>query len=316
MISTRRRRKLCQGGILQAQDLGAEADRGDLARSEPAGRVDSVLLDQILAYGVGLLLGQDLGKVDVVVIVGEGGDDDLRLWLAGLLAPAPDLVEVGAADGGQDGEAQFEQFLIPEQAAVSPRARLVQDLLAFEEGARVRIAGQRPGSLERGEVVFHGRESALASVGQGHQALVSGLITDELAERTLALADRAGNGVDLFEPRLGGPGQVVELLERGTGPLHQVAELDRRLRFNRTSLGDQGRVRPAGRDLDDARADHPFGKNAGNCVRADEMAQPLIQPHDELDRLARFSRGHNLFDHSGIHPLQPHAVPSFQAADG
>src|SRR5208337_1999968 len=162
----------------------------DLARSEPAGRVDSVLLDQVLAYGVGLLLGQDLGKVDVVVIVGEGGDDDLRLWLAGLLAPAPDLVEVGAADGGQNGAPRFEQFLI----------------------------------------------------------------TDQLAEGTLALADRAGNGVDLFEPRLGGPGQVVELLERGTGPLHQVAELDRRLRLNRTSLGDQGRVRPAGRDLDDARA--------------------------------------------------------------
>ncbi len=96
------RRKLCQGGILQAQDLGAEADRGDLARSEPAGRVDSVLRDQVLAYGVGLLLGQDLGKVDVVVIVGEGGDDDLRLWLAGLLAPAPDLVEAGAADRCQD----------------------------------------------------------------------------------------------------------------------------------------------------------------------------------------------------------------------
>src|SRR5271157_4290863 len=75
------RGKLCQGGILHARDLGAEADRGDLARSEPAGRVDSVLLDQVLAYGVGLLLGQDLGKVDVVVIVGEGGDDDLRLWL-------------------------------------------------------------------------------------------------------------------------------------------------------------------------------------------------------------------------------------------
>src|SRR5271157_6639943 len=93
------RRKLCQGGILQAQNLGAEADRGDLARSEPPGRVDSVLLDQILAYGVGLLLGQDLGKVEVVVIVGEGGDDDLRLWLAGLIAPAPDLVEAGAADG-------------------------------------------------------------------------------------------------------------------------------------------------------------------------------------------------------------------------
>src|SRR5208337_3924397 len=156
-----------------------QADRVDLARSEPAGRLDSVLLDQVLAYGVGLLLGQDLGKVDDVVIVGEGGDDDLRLWLAGLLAPAPDLVEVGAADGGQDGAPRFEQFLIPEQAAVSPRARLEQDLLTLEEGSRVKIAGQRPGSLERCEVVFHGPQGVLAPTGRGHQALVGGLITDQ-----------------------------------------------------------------------------------------------------------------------------------------
>ena len=40
--------------------------------------------------------------------------------------------------GSQDGAARFEQFLVPEQAAVSPRARLVQDLLAFEEGASSR----------------------------------------------------------------------------------------------------------------------------------------------------------------------------------
>src|SRR5271157_1133897 len=183
------RGKLCQGGILQARDLGAEADRGDLARSGPAGRVDSVLLDQVLAYGVGLLLGQDLGKLGVVVIVGEGGDDDLRLWLAGLLAPAPDLVEAGAAGGCQDGAPRLEKLLIPEQSAVSPRARLEQDLLTLEEGSRVKIAGQRPGSLERGEVVLHGRQGALAPAGHGHQALVGGLITDQLAERTFALPD-------------------------------------------------------------------------------------------------------------------------------
>src|SRR5271166_1036671 len=92
------RGKLCQGGILKARDLGAEADRGDLARSEPAGRVDPVFLDQVLAYGVSLLLRQGFGEVEVVIIVGEGGDDDLRLRLAGLLAPAPDLVEASAAD--------------------------------------------------------------------------------------------------------------------------------------------------------------------------------------------------------------------------
>src|SRR5271157_5228444 len=203
------RGKLCQGRILEPRDLGAEADRGDLARSEPAGRVDSVLLDQIPAHGVGLLLGQDLGKFDVVVIVGEGGDDDLRLRLAGLLAPAPHLVEAGAADWCQDGAPRLEKLLIPEQSAVAPRARLEQDLLTLEEGARVKIAGQRPGSLERGEVVFHGRESSLAPAGQGHQVLISGLITDQFAERTLALPDRAGNDVDLFEPGLGGPGQVI-----------------------------------------------------------------------------------------------------------
>ena len=78
MMSTRRGGS-CARGILHSRHLGAEADGGHLAGSEPARRVDSVLLDQVLADGVGLLLGQDLGQVEVVIVVGEGGDDDLRL---------------------------------------------------------------------------------------------------------------------------------------------------------------------------------------------------------------------------------------------
>ena len=61
-------------------------------------------------------------------------------WLACLHQRA-DLVEAGAADGGQDGAPGFEQFLGPEQAAVSPRAGLEQDLLTLEEGAASRNSG-------------------------------------------------------------------------------------------------------------------------------------------------------------------------------
>ena len=67
--------------------LGAEADRGDLASSEPACRVDSVLGDEIAPHGIGLLLGQCLGQIRIAIGIGEGRDDDLRSRQTGLLAP-------------------------------------------------------------------------------------------------------------------------------------------------------------------------------------------------------------------------------------
>ena len=136
MISTRREGWSAGAGVEGPGGVGAEADRGDLATLEPAGRLDRVLLDQVLAHGVGLLLGEDLGEVLVAVVVGERGDHDLRAGPAGLLAPSGDLVEPGPADGRR----------APSGRARTARRRGRRGCSAASRAGRARARGRdRPG---------------------------------------------------------------------------------------------------------------------------------------------------------------------------
>src|SRR4051812_24465425 len=65
-----------RGGRLRlTRYLASESDRGDLAAAEPARRIDTVLLYQVIPDRVGLLLGQYFGQFRVTVRVSEGGDD-------------------------------------------------------------------------------------------------------------------------------------------------------------------------------------------------------------------------------------------------
>ena len=157
------RRVLSDGsGVEGPGCMGAEADRGDLAMLEPAGGLDRVLLDEVVADGVGLLLGEDLGEILVAVVVGKRGDHDFRPGPAGLLAPSGDLVEPGTTERGQDRASGLEEIVGSEGPAVPRGPWLEQHPLAVEVGAAIEIPRQRPGLLEGVEVLLQGREGALA----------------------------------------------------------------------------------------------------------------------------------------------------------
>src|SRR5205823_4449472 len=118
-----------QRGLLRSLGSGnlrAEADCGDLASSEPARRVDSVLGDQIAPHSIGLLLGQGLGQIRIAIVIGEGRDDNLRSRQAGLLAPPGNLVKPGAPEWSQDRLTGFEEILGSKRTAGPARARLEQ----------------------------------------------------------------------------------------------------------------------------------------------------------------------------------------------
>ena len=170
------------------RDMRPEADGRDLAGLEPAGGLDRVLVDQVLANGVGLFLGEDLGQVAVPHVVGVGGDHDLRGRLAGILAPAGDLVQAGLARRRQDRAAGFEQVVGGKRPAVARRAGLEDGALAVGIGPALEIARERPGLFQGGQVVFERGQGSFAPVRQLGQVLMERVVADELAEASFAVA--------------------------------------------------------------------------------------------------------------------------------
>ena len=147
------------------------------------------------------------------------------------------------------------------------------------------------------------------------EALIGRLIANQLAQASFAAADRAGDRVELAQPLLGGLGGGVEPSQRRRRLLDQVAELDGPLGGDGVELGEGGCVGPAGRQLDDLGADHALGDDPGDGVGADQVPEPLIDPQNQLHRLARLGGRDDPLDHAGVNPLKPDAMADLESAD-
>ena len=177
-------------------------------------------VDEVLAHGVGLLLGEDLGEVLVAVVVGERGDDDLA---TGAGWPACTIGRPRRAGCGRRASA-------PIGRARRARRRGRRGCCAARRAgrARARGRGRRDGrNTARSARSASGRRGSPPGTSsvrsprreRRDQVAIDRLIADELAEAALAAADRAGDGVDLAEPLLGGPGQASRAVRQRAGGL-------------------------------------------------------------------------------------------------
>ncbi len=148
-----------------------------------------------------------------------------------------------------------------------------------------------------------------------NQVAIGGLVADQFAEAALTAPDRAGDGVDLGQPLLGGARQRIEAFQRSGGSLQHVRHFDRPLGTDPIELGHERSVGTSGDQLHDLRPDEPFGDDPRHGVGADQWPQPLVDPQHQLDRPAGRVRRHHAFDNSRVNPLDSHAVTSFDTAD-
>ena len=168
-------------------------------------------------------------------------------------------------------------------------AWLIQHAFAVEISPPVKIARQRPGLLQCGQVFIERGQAVLSAMGQIDQVVIGRIIANQFAEASFPSANRARDRSEFAEPLLGDLGGGVEPGQRGSGFLEQIVHFNGSLGGDRPQIGEGRRIRPAGSQLDGLGADQTLGGNTGDGVGADQVPEPFVNPQDQLDRLARLA---------------------------